>query len=235
MTRLENARTQSARKRIAQLVLRVELTAVIAASMDSSSTRPRENAQLTQDALLRIVTSVVTFRRLFVSSAPLTSGLIAPRISALMPHAKLTNVMTVRFLAQQNATSASLATLYLVKRNVRIVIAIQRRSSVRSALTSLHAQSVALVYVLTRANAKGVTKIAENVTPSPASATSVNQGTTLMTVTPRANHVKLHVKSVLARTSAGNVTKVCTYSSIQAMEFVDAMRLEDGSKTLQII
>ena len=235
MTRQENARTQSARKRIAQLVLRVELTAVIAASMDSSSTRPRENAQLTRDALLRIVTSVVTFRRRFVSSAPLASGLMPPRISALMPHAKSTNVMTVRFLAQQNATSASLATLYLVKRNVRIVIAIQRRSSVRSALTSLHAQSVALVYVLTRANAKGVTKIAENVTPSPVSATSVNQGTTLMTVTPRANHVKLHVKSVLARTSVGNVIKVCTYSSIQAMEFVDAMRLEDGSKTLQII
>ena len=235
MIRQENAKTLSARKRIVQLVLTAELTAVTAASMDSSSTRPRENAQLTRDALLRIVTSVVTFRRRFVSSAPLTSGLIAPRISALMPHAKSTNVMTVRFLVLRNATSASPATLYLVKQNVRIVIAIQRRSSVRSALTSLHAQSVALVYVLTRANAKGVTKIAENVTPSPVSATSVNQGTTLTTVTPLANHVKLHVKSVLARTSVGNVIKVCTYSSIQAMEFVDAMRLEDGSKTLQII
>ena len=235
MTRQENAKTLSARKRIVQLVLTAELTAVTAASMDSSSTRPRENAQLTRDALLRIVTSVVTFRRRFVSSAPLASGLMPPRISALMPHAKSTNVMTVRFLAQQNATSASPVTLYLVKRNVRIVIAIQQRSSVRSALTSLHAQSVALVYVLTRANAKGVTKIVENVTPSPASATSVNQGTTLTKLIPLANHVKLHVKSAPAQTSAGNATKVCTYSSIQAMEFVGAMRLEDGSKTLEII
>ena len=38
MTRQENAKTPSARKRIVQLVLTVELTVVIDASMDSSST-----------------------------------------------------------------------------------------------------------------------------------------------------------------------------------------------------
>ena len=174
---------------------------------------------------------MVTFKRLFVSSAPLTSGLIAPRISALMPHAKLTNVMTVRFWDHRSATSASQATLYLVKRLVRTVIAIQTRSFVRSAPTSLPALSVALVFVLMMANVKGVTRIAENVTPSPASAISANQGSTLMKVIPLAIHVKLHVKNARARTSADNVTKVCTYSSILAMEFVDAMRLEDGRRT----
>ena len=82
-----------------------------------------------------------------------------------------------------------------------------------------------------RVNVRGVTRIAENVTPSPASAISANQGSTSMKVIPLANHVKLHVKNVRARTSAASVTKVCTYSSIQAMEFVGAMRLEDGSRT----
>ena len=81
------------------------------------------------------------------------------------------------------------------------------------------------------ANVKGVTRIAENVTPSPASAISANQVSTSMKVTTLANYVKLHVKNARARTSADNVTKVCTYSSILAMEFVDAMRLEDGRRT----
>ena len=84
---------------------------MIDASMDSFSTRPPKNAHVTRHAQLRIVTSVVMSRRRFVSSAPLTFGLIAPRISALMPHAKLTNVMTVRFLGPKSATNASQATL----------------------------------------------------------------------------------------------------------------------------
>ena len=236
MIRQENAKTLSARKRIVQLVLTVGLTAVTDASMDSSSTVPRKNAQLTRDAPLPIVPSVVTFRRRFVSSAPLTSGLIAPRISALMPHAKLTNVMTVRFWGHRNATSALQATLSLVRILVRIVILNQTRSFVRSALTSLPAPNVALVFVLMRANVRGVTSIAENVTPSQASATSANQATTStkVMVIPLASHVKHHVKSATARTSAVNATKVCTYSSIQEMEYAGAMRKEDGSRTLQI-
>ena len=234
MTRQESAKTLSARKRTVQLALTAGLTAVIDVSTGSSTTRQRKNAQLTRDALLRIVTSVVKFRRRFVSSAPLASGLTAPRTSALMLRAKLPIVLTVRFLDHKNATSAPPATLCLMRQLARTAIPILSRPFVRSALTSQLAPSVALVFVLTRVNVRGATSIAENATPSPASVTSASQGSTSTKVTPLANHVKLRVKNALARTFAGNVTKVCTYSSIQAMEFVGAMRSEDGSRTLTI-
>ena len=132
MTKQENAKTLSARKQIEQIVLTAESKAVIDASMDSISTRLPKNAHVTRHALLRIVTSVVKCRRRFVSNAPLTFGLIAHRISALMPHAKLTNVMTVQFWDLKNATSASQATLSLMIQLARTVIQIQTRSSVKS-------------------------------------------------------------------------------------------------------
>ena len=119
-------------------------------------------------------------------------------------------------------------------RLARTVIPIQTRSSVRSAPTNLPARSVALVFVLKMEHVRGVTLIVENVTHSPEPATSAYQGTTLIKLIPLANHVGLLVKNAPALTFAGNATKACTYSSIQAMEFACAIRLKDGNKTLQI-
>ena len=212
-----SARTPSARKRTVQPALTAELTAVIDASLDSISTRPPKSARGTRHALSPIVPSAVTSRRRFASSAPVASGWIAPRIGALTPHAKLTNVMTVRSWVPKSAISASLATSLSVKQRARTVTQIRTKSSARSAPMSPPALSVVLAFVLRAAHARGVTRNAENVTLSPQSATSASQVTTSTKLILPANRARRPARSAPVQTSAASATKACTCSSIQVM------------------